>query len=163
MEDGPTTEGIPAAVAEDSPETVVEGSSETVAEPKAPRVTTPARQKDPKKVAAGLAGAASRKAKQAHLLEELRKAKDSQRNTSGAPPSEDSASPPTRARGTPPPAPRADGSITPWVIGVAACLGLAYWAASRRAPVNPPAPPQKQATPPPAQQLKVAHNPFYME
>ena len=155
-----------------TPETVAEQQVLRVTDP-GPKTTetTPARQKDPKKVAAGRAGAASRKAKQTRLLEELRKAKESQRNmenTSGAP-AEDSAAPPA---GTPAkekdeeaaPVLRTDDSTTPWIIGVAAGLGLAYWAASRRAPVNPPTlPPKKPATPPPAQQLKVAHNPFYME
>ena len=40
------------------------------------RVTAPPSQKDPKKVAAGRAGAAARKAKQERLLEELRAAKE---------------------------------------------------------------------------------------
>lgn len=139
--------------------------------------TTPARQKDPKKVAAGRAGAAAKKAKQAHLLEELRKAKESQRNvenTSGAPPDRAVegfvASPAKEEDEKSVPALRTAGSITPWIIGAAAGLGLTYWAASQRAPVDPPVlPPKKSVTPPvlspdgSAQQLKVAHNPFYME
>ena len=159
-----------------TPETVAEQQVLRVTDP-GPKTTetTPARQKDPKKVAAGRAGAAARKAKQARLLEELRKAKESQRNmenTSGAPPDqevEDSVAPPA---GTPAkekdeeaaPVLLTAGSTTPWIIGAAAGLGLAYWAASQRAPVDPPAlPPKKSVTPPPAQQLKVEHNPFYME
>lgn len=140
-----------------------------------PTTSQSPRQKDPKKVAAGRAGAAARKAKQAHLLEELRKAKESQRNTentSGAPPDrevEDFVAPPA---GTPAkekdekaaPALRTAGSTTPWIIGAAAGLGLAYWAASQRAPVDPPVLPPKKSSPDgSAQQLKVAHNPFYME
>ena len=45
---------------------------------------TPTWQKDPKKVAAGRAGAAARKAKQERLLEELRAAKQSLRSESDA-------------------------------------------------------------------------------
>jgi len=148
---------------------------EVVAEKQAPKAVDPGpkatytRQKDPKKVAAGRAGAASRKAKQERLEEELRKATELQVGTSGAPASAyvaPQASPPSDV---PAPTPHAVGSTFPWVIGVAAFLGVAYWAASRRAPVNLPAPPPatpppaQPATPPPAQQLKVAHNPFYME
>ena len=67
--------------------------------------------------------------------------------------------------------PASAGSMCPWIIGVvAAGLGLAYWAASQRTPVDPPVlPPKKSVTPPvlspdgSAQQLKVARNPFYME
>ena len=128
----------------------------------------PARQKDPKKVAAGRAGAAARKAKQAHLLEELRKAKESlqsPKNTLGAPLKEDFVAPPLKEKDEKAaPALQTAGSTTPWIIGAAAGLGLAYWAASQRAPVDTPAlPPTKSVTPPSAQQLKVAHNPFYME
>lgn len=156
----------------------------------------PARQKDPKKVAAGHAGAAARKAKQAHLLEELRKAKESQYRrydhtaaSSGINTVASNGAPPVPVVAPPQPQCRHDRteekdettavvvvptqrdvvSLTPWIMGAAAGLGLIYWAASRRTPVDPPtrrdyvsSPPTKSATPS-AQQLKVPHNPFYME
>ena len=136
------------------------------------KVTAPPSQKDPKKVAAGRAGAAARKAKQAHLLEELRKAKESMRNKDyGAPPDrevEDFVAPPRREEDEKAaPALRTARFTNTWIIGVvAAGLGLAYWAASQRAPVDPPVPPKKSSMPPvdgPSRQLKVEPNPFYME
>ena len=147
-----------------------------------PTTSQSPRQKDPKKVAAGRAGAAARKAKQAHLLEKIRKAKESQRKTENTPDAplhsneEAVAAPCTKSDKEEEKAtPASAGSMSPWIIGVvAAGLGLAYWAASQRAPVDPPVlPPKKSVTPQAlspdgsAQQLKVthkvAHNPHYME
>ncbi len=143
-----------------------------------PTTSQLSRQKDPKKVAMGCAGAAARKAKQAHLLEELRKAKESlqsPKDTPGAPSKEDVAAP---SAGTPAkekdetaaPVLCTAGSITPWIRGAAAGLGQTYWAALQCTPVDPPVlPPTKSVTPPvlspdgSAQQLKVSHNLFYME
>jgi len=132
------------------------------------------KEKDPKKVAAGRAGAAARKAKQEHLLAELRSVKESLRSpkgTPGAPSKEDVAAPlPKEKDETAAPVLHTAGSITPWIIGAAAGLGLIYWAASQRAPADPPAsPPTKSVTPQvlspdwSAQHLKVAQNPHYME
>ena len=128
------------------------------------------RQKDPKKVAAGRVGAAARKAKSERLERELVAAKESPRD-------------PTYAAPVAPPAPpaahsneeasrgekkEAAGSMPPGGVGVlvAAAGGLAYWL--QRARAEPP--PQKEEKKPsvlsperPAQQLKVAHNPHYME
>ena len=143
-----------------APETVAEKQEPKVAD-LGPKVAT-ARQKDPKKVAAGRAGAASRKAKQERLEEELRKATERQVGTDNTPPTAETPEAPAAPPASPPAgAPRSDGSTITLVIGLAAVLGLAYFAASRRAPVNPPAPPP--ATPPPAQQLKVVHDPFHMD
>ncbi len=138
---------------------------------------------DTGEVAAGRAGAAARKAKQAHLLEELRKVKESMQSPKDTPCAplhsnkEDVAAPPPcwqEKDKTAAPALHTASSITPWIIGVAAGLGLTYWATSQRAPARPAAnppvlPPTKSVTPlvlsldGSAQQLKVAHNPFYME
>ena len=161
-----------------APETVAEPPApEAVAEPRSQpaqpvlRVTaetTPApcrspRQKDPRKVAAGRAGAAARRAKAERLERELAQAKESLRDPTYAPVA------PLHSNEE---APRSDkkeaaGSISPWGVGaLVAAAGLAYWAASRRAPVEPP---PKEKKPPvlsqdsPAQQLKVKPNPHYME
>ena len=143
-----------------APETVAEKQEQKVAD-LGPKVAT-AKQKNPKKVAAGRAGAASRKAKQARLEEELRKATERQVGTDNTPPEAPPAPPASPPAGTQ----RSGVSTVTLVIGLAAVLGLAYFAASRRAPVKPPAPPPETpppATPPPAQQLKVAHDPFHMD
>ena len=134
--------------------------------------TTPARQKDPKKVAAGRAGAAARKKNQDSLKEErdslqerLRQVKEARRrpeNNSEAPPEVRPAEPAEKA------APAVD-STTSWAIGAAVVgLGLAYWAASKRAPVDfPVLPPENPPVLSPdvgsAQQLKVRRDPFHME
>ena len=125
------------------------------------------RQKDPKKVAAGRAGAAARKAKSERLERELAAAKKSLRDPTYAAPV---APPQTHSNEE---APRSDkkeaaGSMTPLGVGVlVAAAGLAYWLhRAHRAPVEPS---PKEKKPPvlsperPAQQLKVAHNPHYME
>lgn len=140
-----------------------------------PTTSQSPKQKDPKKVAAGRAGAAARKTKQALLLEELRKAKESQRNaenTSGAPPGrevEDFVAHPPKEKKEAPASHTAD-STTLWILGAAAGLGLAYWATltrsvvTQRAPVDPPALPPKKSSPDGSvQQLEVVHSPFYME
>ena len=132
-----------------------------------PTTSPSPRQKDPRKVAAGRAGAAARKAKAERLERELSKAKEPLRDPTYTPDA------PLHSNEE---APRSDkeeekaaGSMSPWNIGVlVAALGLAYWAASQRDP-----PPKKTVTPPvlspvgSAQQLKVthsiAHNPHYME
>ena len=143
-------------------------SPETVAEKQEPKVANishqvaTAKQKDPKKVAAGRAGAASRKAKQSRLEEELRKATERQVGTDNTHPESQQTtpvSPPTET-------PSSGGSTKAWAIGLAAVLALAYFAAYSRAPVKPPAPPKE--TPPtetlhPAKQLKVKRDPFHME
>ena len=107
------------------------------------------RQKDPRKVAAGRAGAAARKAKAERLERELAHAKESLRDPTHAPVaplhSNDVAAPPKEKE--------AAGSMSPWGVGAAvAALGLAYWSASQRAP-----PPKKTLLSPNGsdQQLKV--------
>lgn len=85
--------------------------------------------KDPKKVAAGRAGAAAKKAKKERLLEEFRTAKESLRP--GEPPAaeggESAAASPTKPRPVDDSAPQTTaaltprgGSWTPWIVG--ACL-----------------------------------------
>ncbi|GFR65770.1 hypothetical protein ElyMa_005539900 [Elysia marginata] len=123
------------------------------------RVTAPPSQKDPKKAAAGRAGAAARKAREERLLEELRKAKEALRQE---PPPEAAVSPKVEVAVSP----KAEGAVspkaevsTPWIIGAvaAAGVGLAYLSA-RGAP-----PPPKKAAKGPIQQLEVKPNPHYME
>jgi len=120
----------------------------------------PVKQKNPQKVAAGRAGAASRKAKQERLEEKLRKATELQVGAADTPP---------EAPSTPPTSPSAGtslygGSKMAWAIGLAAVLGLAYFAA--QTPVKPPTPPPAAPAPEipkPVKQLKVTHDPFHME
>ena len=138
----------------------------TTAEPQAPEKAegpeaVPVKQKNPKKVAAGRAGAASRKAKQERLEEKLRKATEAQVGVTGNPQPEDSSTPPTSPTASPPLF--GDSKIT-WAIGLAAVIGLAYFAT--QPPVKPPAPPPAAPapeTPKPAKQLKVTQDPFHME
>ena len=152
-----------------APETVVEKQTpETVVEKQELKVAnlshqvSAAKQKDPKKVAAGRAGAASRKAKQARLEEELKKATERQVGTDNTHYESQQTTPVGHKTETP----RSDGYTITWVIGLAAVLGLAYFAAYSRDPVKPPATPPATpppATPQPAKQLKVTHDPFHME
>ena len=135
--------------------------------------TTPSRtskQKDEKKAAAGRAGAASRKAKTERLERELAAAKEALRDpafvTDPGPPDEEAA--PLRRSDKK----EADGSMFPWPVGVlvAVVVVLAYWSKFHRAEPSPlPLPPEEKKPPVllssagPAQQLKVAYNPHYME
>ena len=137
-----------------------------------PKTTETTRQspkpKDPRKVATGRAGAASRRKKQERLLEELQKAKEAQwdaESTSDAPPDRELKDPPVPAK------PAVEEKIeksTPAVgfaIGAAAALlGIIYLVASRRAPpVALQQTPKKLVTPPPpAEHLNVS-DPFHME
>ena len=124
-----------------------------------------AKQKDPRKVAAGRAGAATRKAKQELLEDELRKATYRQvgdENTTTKTPESTKTTPESTTTETQ----YSGGSAKVWAIGLAAVLGLAYFTASNRAPVKPPAPPPAAPTPEtpkPVKQLKVTHDPFHME
>jgi len=138
-------------------------------------VTETKSNKDPKKVAAGRAGAAARKVKQERLLEEARTAKESLRsNSSSTVPVEALA----RSEGT-------DGqeqerrahrlNWNPWLI-VSCLAGAALLFQRLRVPKeqaqtkSPAVAPQVQRdsvskpdNPPCVKQLKVASDPFYME
>ena len=135
--------------------------------------------KDPKKVTAGRAGAAARKAKQQErLLEQLRTAKESFR-----PPPPNSPTPPIAAPANIPPK-EADQAVsrperregltnwTPWIVG--ACLTGGALVFLRNAKTRSPAsvaagpvdsaPKQPVDKPPrPDRQLKASPEPFYME
>lgn len=129
--------------------------------------------KDPKKVAAGRAGAAARKAKNERLLEELRAAKESFRPGEAARPA--STGPPRPPKDQAPA--RADGPQecsqgerwTPWIIGVA--LGAAggalmfFLRPGLMRGMQPPARPKLVATP--RQPTVKIHldggDPFHME
>lgn len=150
------------------------------------RVTTPepsktlAKPKDPKKVAAGHAGAAARKAKQEKLLEEFRAAKETLCSDVSEKRRQDALSAPKELeRGEPvseAPAVQ-ERDWTPWIIGAAGLGGIVLFqhlqpAAAQqhqktaqsesRAPGD--STPKPVAKPPPcAKQLKVATDPFYME
>ena len=142
-----------------------------------------AKSKDPKKVAAGRAGAAARKAKQESLLEELRAAKQSLQTEAVA----EAATPVADvvpkeqpvAKQQPMPAPGDPGDPvkadwTPWILLVGAGLAaLCVW----RSPLvklterqqkqqHPEARSSGASQPPPtprcAQHLKVPDDPFYM-
>ena len=121
----------------------------------------PSKLKNEKKAAAGRAGAAARKAKSDRLERELEAAKDALRDPAfvADPPASEAA--PLRRSDK---KEEADGSMFSLGVLVAAVGGLAYWAASHRA--EPPPPKEKkplQSSAGSAQQLKVAHNPHYME
>ena len=128
------------------------------------RVTAPSQpSKNEKKAAAGRAGAAARKAKSERLERELAEAKEALRDPAFV------ADPPA-AEAAPEAAPlrRSDKKeeVSMLYLGalVAAVGGLVYWSKFHRA--EPP-PKEKKTTlkssAGPAQQLKVAHNPHYME
>ena len=156
-----------------SPETATPAASaEDAAEPVL-RVTTPApsqlsKLKNEKKAAAGRAGAAARKAKSDRLERELAAAKEALRDPAFV------ADPPA-AHSNEEAAPQRDKkeegpALFTWPVGVlvAAAGALAYW--SHRAESSLPPRPLPEKKPPvlqnsegPAQQLKVAHNPHYME
>ena len=139
------------------------------------RVTTPtpsrpSKLKDEKKAAAGRAGAAARKAKTERLERELAAAKEALRDPPFVddPPavhSNEEATPPSDKKEE-----EAGPALFTLPVGalVAVAGGLAYWAASHRAEPRPPPPKEKkpqvlQSSAGPAQQLKVVHNPHYME
>ena len=136
-----------------------------VTEPGTEAMSLSAGKKNPKKVAAGRAGAAAKKAKHDKLLEELRAAKESLR---GPKPMEVDVPPPSVPKeeqtcdmsdsSVP-----STGSMVPWIIGVAGLLGLAFILKSTNllAP-SPQVLPRTKSTGS-AQQLKVPRNPFYME
>jgi len=131
-----------------------------------------AKQKDPRKVAAGQAGAATRKAKKEQLESELRKATYNQVG------GENSKTPET-TKTTPDNTEKrySGGSEKGWAIGIAAALVLAYFTYAKRAPEKQPPTanhaPEKQSPPPaaaptqeepkPVKQLKVTQDPFHME
>ena len=123
------------------------------------RVTAPP-SKNEKKVAAGRAGAAARKTKSERLERELAEAKEALRDPAfvADPPAPEEA--PIRDK-------KQEGSSMLYLGAlVAAVGGLIYWSKFNRA--EPPTPPEKKTTTlkssaGPAQQLKVAHNPHYME
>lgn len=136
------------------------------------------RQKDPKKVAAGKAGAAARKAKQERLLEELRAAKQSLR------PESDAVHVPSQEQKDPFPKPNdtaATQSVTDtqcqknwtpflYTIGIAAGVFSVYMLRCHRQDQKPLAVPLQachtKRTKNPVEkthQLKVSHDPFYME
>lgn len=146
------------------------------------RVTTPKQKvKDPKKVAAGRAGAAARKAKQEQLLEQLRTAKETFR-----PPAGEASMPPPKEAVSKGPGYNRGGCCTattnwaPWIIG--ACLTGGAIAFLRHTQISQVAPASaavgpvdcapklvacckattQQDKPPGARQLKVG-DPFHME
>ena len=137
------------------------------ATPAAP--SRPSKLKDEKKAAAGRASAAARKAKTERLERELAAAKEALRDPAFV---ADPADAPTNEEAAPQRDKKEeeDGpALFTWPVGalVAAVGGLAYWSQFHRAE---PSPPPEEKKPPvllssagSAQQLKVAHNPHYME
>ena len=141
-----------------------------------PSPSRPSKLKGEKKAAAGRAGAATRKANTERLERELAAAKEALRDPAfvadpghpDAPTNEDAAPHrPQRDKKE-----EAGPALFTWPVGVlvAAAGALAYWPKFHRAEPRPPPLPPKEKKPPAlqnsagsAQQLKVAHNPHYME
>ena len=144
-----------------------------------------AKPKDPKKVVAGRAGAAARRAKQQALLEELRAAKHSlQPEAEAATPVADvvvadgmSQQEQPVVKQQPMPAPAADvkADWTPWILVGAGLAALCVWRSplvklklteGQQKPQHPEARSSGTSQPPPtprcAQHLK-APDPFHME
>ena len=144
---------------------------ERVTDPAAEMTDSKNKKKDPRKVAAGRAGAAARKAKQERLLEELRAAKEQQHQPGISPPISEREEPVSEAPAGQGPV-RAMGNWTPWIIGAAGLAGIVYFCAgapqprvSRVLELSPgDCIPKPVAKPPPcAKQLKLSTDPFYME
>ena len=153
-------------------DTVVENPTSPENQPQIPEVERVTKDtvkvKNPKRQAAGRAGAAARKAKQERLFEELRAAKESVKQQQDAP-----VVPVVHdhIEGRKPVS--ETGSVakwTPWIIGVAGLMGayiFIYQHQPQKAPqrvVNDQAIAFKplSSKPPSAQQLKVTDDPFYM-
>ncbi|GFR75264.1 hypothetical protein ElyMa_002183200 [Elysia marginata] len=142
---------------ENTPQKTPENTPHKTPEARAPglRVTAQPSQKDPKKTAAGRAGAAARKAKEERLLEELRKAKEALRQE---PPPEAAVSPKVEVAVSP----KAKGASevsTSWIIGVVAAAGLALACLYARGATSP----SKKSGVGPVRQLEVKPDPHYME
>ena len=148
---------------EESPQTVpVERPAETAspAEPAHVERVTEKKAKDPKKVAAGRAGAAAR---QKRLLEQLQAAKESLRPPVSAADNDGTSASPKKAK----PPKRTDERPEPnWISRIiGACLAgssLAYVFAGENSPASVAAgpAPKVQDKPP---QLKACPDPHYME
>jgi hypothetical protein len=136
----------------------------TAARTDEPQMTTVRQQKDPKKQAAGKAGAAARKAKQERLLAELRDAKAvMQQDTEGATASISASIATQQPKAST--AHHNDSSWIPWVMGAAGLTGLAWIVASTQCR-NGSAPKEQQQQAklsPPVKQLKATADPFYMD
>lgn len=138
------------------------------------RVTDP-EKKDPKKVAAGRLAAASRKAKQERLLEELRAAKESVHSDVSAATVQKNNKPKKQqdaflhtTRSVVPKSKDQPADLpvwVPWIIGIAGLAGVIY--TYHRQPqkafvvTNSQTAPTFRQQPPAAKQLKV--DPFFME
>ena len=138
----PTVKAMPEPPAAES---TIPPAAESTTPPtaEATRVTI---AKDPKKVTAGLKGAAARKAKQEAVLEQLRKAKDGLR----ADPQEHHA--PAAAEATTPPA-NPTSNLWPYAV-FAGAAALAFFAIMQK---NVPAAEKKTAV------LDKQRGPFYMQ
>lgn len=149
------------------PERVTTGAELTSSQEATPRVG----QKDPKKVAAGRAGAAARKAKHEKLLAELREVKNNMREPASIAHNSGGSVDSTMES--------ADGVAstitdwTPWVVGGIGLAAFAWFLRERSSSVAKPKPAFVAAAKPlaaksvisagPAKQLKPSPDPFYME
>ena len=137
--------------------------------PEVPSEAVTLRSKDPKKVVAGRAGAAARKAKQERVLEELRAAKASLKHS-------DTSHAATNRHDEPTPKPAQRHDTSPWtslIIGGAGLAAIGYMLNMRanrhktRSVVTQSA--EKVASAdaqqqlPDTPQLKVSTDPFYMQ
>lgn len=140
--------------------TVQDAEAKPVSPEPAERVTQPP-QKDPKKVAAGRAGAAAKKARKERLLEEFRTAKESLN------PQEPAEKPPSPQTAREPGGPE---RWTPWIIGGCLAGGLLACLAARQSLASPPAEKQQESPQPPPAPCRPmvdvhldSRDPFHME
>ena len=133
-------------------------AEEPVQSPPVKRVTE--KVKDPKKVAAGRAGAAARKTKQEERLEQLRVAKEPFRlpaapaNIPSPPEADQAVSQPERREGL--------TNWAPWVIGACLAGGALVFLRQTTSPATGPVDSAPKQPAPDAKQLKT-RDPFYME
>ena len=143
----------------------------TAAEPPPPTPAPSTKAKDPKKVSAGRAGAAARKAKQGRLLEELRAAKEQARATPAPAPTTVEPVEPTRPQVTERRHDATSSDWTPVIVGAVAVAGVAAFALRSRQTTHGVvdtrqttlAAPKAAEPMPAAQQLKARPDPHYMQ
>ena len=143
----PTVETTSELQATPAAESTIPPAAESTIPPAAESSTAKATRvtiaKDPKKVSAGLKGAAAKKAKQKAVLEQLRKAKDGLRAGPQEPAAAEAATPPANPT----------SSLWPYAV-FAGAAALAFFAITQK---NVPAVEKKTAV------LDKQRGPFYMQ
>lgn len=125
-----------------------------------PKVPVP-QSKNPKRVAAGKAGAAARKANRQHLLSELKAAKEALHATSSPP--QVHSPPPPQVRRSPSPPPTTGNGWTPILVGGGFAALVLAWAWKQGALATESPEPCLPTTSPEPQQFNSHPDPFYME